>query len=38
MLENNTNDEKFNEEYHKRVIRLGYRGTLGGEDYDSSPF
>jgi hypothetical protein len=38
MLEQNTEDGKFNEEYRKRIIRLGYRGTLGGEDDDSCPF
>jgi hypothetical protein len=38
LLELNTEDGKFSEEYRKRIIRFGYRGTLGGEDDDSCPF
>ena len=32
LLDERTSDEKFSEEYRKRLIKLGYRGTLGGSD------
>lgn len=32
LLDERTDDDKFREEYRKRLIRLGYRGTLGGSD------
>lgn len=36
LLDKRTNDEKFAEEYHKRLIKLGFRGTLGGSDDEES--
>lgn len=32
LLDERSDDDKFREEYRKRLIRLGYRGTLGGSD------
>jgi hypothetical protein len=34
LLSKHMDDRKFEEEYQKKSIKLGYRGTLGGSDYE----
>jgi len=38
LLFDTTDDEKFNAKYQEKLIKLGYRGTLGGADDDNLPF
>ncbi len=32
LLFDTTNDAKFNEKYKEKLIKMGYRGKLGGSD------
>jgi hypothetical protein len=32
LLFDNSDDAKFNEKYQEKLIKMGYRGTLGGDN------